>query len=325
VVRLRNLLFDKGVLKSVQVDCKSIVVGNLSAGGTGKTPFVLWLLSRYSERGQLAVLSRGYGRETQGFMEVNASANAMQCGDEPLLIKQRFPQSPVYVCEDRIIGAEGILKLNPEINTLILDDAFQHRKFKPGLSILLTTWGNPFVDDWYLPSGNLRDWKGAYHRADIIVVTKCPKELEQDEAVKWREKLSLSPQQKLAFTSISYGSSRPLFGKGIEPRSKIILVSGIADPKPFEQHCKDKFEVLKHFKFQDHHAFKASDIARILNSIGSFGEPVGIVTTEKDATRLRAFQNELRNIPTAYIPIEIEFPLGDIDITGLIDQYIQNI
>lgn len=325
VVRLRNLLFDNGVLKSTKVSCKSIVVGNLSAGGTGKTPFVVWLLDRYSKKVKLAVLSRGYGRKTSDFLKVGASANAMQCGDEPLLVKQRFPQCPVYVCEDRVAGAESILDLHAETELLILDDAFQHRKFKPGLSIVLTTWGQPFVNDWYLPTGNLRDWKGAYRRADLVVVTKCPQSLEQGERAKWREKLSLSNHQKLSFTSIVYGTALPVFKHGLEARSKVVLVSGIADPRLFEQHCEKEYEVLKHFKFQDHHAFKASDIARILNSIGSFGESVGILTTEKDATRLRAFSNELNNTPTAYIPIEICFPLGEEDITRLIDQYTQEI
>jgi tetraacyldisaccharide 4'-kinase len=319
---MRNTLYDHGLFSSSDVAVKSIVIGNISAGGTGKTPFVLWLLNRYAEKSNVAVLSRGYGRKTKGFFEVSASANAHQIGDEPLLIKQRHPGTSVFVCEDRVAGANKILEQIPEVGTLILDDAFQHRRFNPGISILLTTWDQPFTDDWYLPTGNLRDWKGAYARANAVVITKCPSHLPLGSSEKWRKKIALHSDQKLAFSTIEYGPAIAVFGTVSKEGSKIILISGIADSRPFESHCGSQYEVLKHFKFQDHHSFKPSEIAEILNSIGSFGESIGIITTEKDATRLKAFSNDLNRTSLSYIPIETKFLLGEEEITGLTDPYI---
>ncbi len=316
------MLYDRGMLSSTEVGVKSIVIGNISAGGTGKTPFVIWLLNRYAVKSNIAVLSRGYGRKTKGFFKVSASANAQQVGDEPLLIQQRHPGTSVYVCENRVAGAHEILAQNPEVSALILDDAFQHRRFSPGLSILLTTWDQPFTDDWYLPTGNLRDWKGAYARANAVVITKCPSHLPLGSEEKWRKKLALHAEQELAFSTIAYGAAIPVFGTTIKNGSKIILISGIADSRPFESHCNSQYQVLKHFKFQDHHSFKPREIAEILNSIGSFGEPIGIVTTEKDATRLQAFANDLAHTSVSYIPIETKFLLGEEEITGLTDPYI---
>lgn len=289
ILSLRHLFYNTGILKAYKPSQKTIVVGNLSLGGTGKTPMVDYLVSLL-EINTVAVLSRGYGRTTRGTLVVNQSMSADQCGDEPLLLKNKHPNLFLLVDENRARGLEYLKKNQPEIHTVILDDAMQHRKVKADFYLLLTTWDRPFSSDFLLPAGNLRDIKSRSKIAQAIVVTKTPPESNQNDQARLSKELS-NEGQKVFFSNIAYGEVCDLIhARPLESHvSNVVLLTAIANPQPFEQKAQKCFNVLKHFEFKDHHLFRREELFKLRDFIDTFGAEKPIVlTTEKDAQRLKA-------------------------------------
>ena len=310
ITSIRNFLFDKGVLKSYAFDLPIIAVGNLSVGGTGKTPQIEYLIRLFSDKYKVATLSRGYKRQSKGFILADETINARVLGDEPFQFYKKFPTIQVAVDADRKNGIEQLLsqKIKPEI--ILLDDAFQHRKVKAGFYILLTSYGDLYSDDFILPTGNLRESKTGAKRANVIIVTKCPFNLSPEKQNEIRNKLKLSVNQELYFTFIAYdnfiyGENRKINVNEIQGASKL-LVAGIAKPEPFFAYLQDANDVC--LSFPDHHNFTDKDILEIKN----LAQNNIIITTEKDYVRLKG---SLPSEQLFYLPIQSSF-LSGAEISG---------
>lgn len=298
VTSLRNYAYEKGWKKSSEYEIPIVSVGNLSVGGTGKSPMVEFLISFLKEDYQMAVLSRGYKRKTSGFLEVQIEATAAEVGDEPLQIKRKFPEITVAVCADR---RKGIERLRPQAELIVLDDAFQHRKVKPALSILLTPYDDLFLNDCVLPAGNLRESQRGYRRADIIVVTKCPDRVAYAKLQEIQFKMQLKEHQSIYFSKIGYqeslhGISETLPLSYLKDKA-FTLVTGIANPNPLVSYLKNHQFQFRHLKFSDHHHFSTSEIAQLKK------EEL-IITTEKDFQRL---SDRLEKHALYYLPIQTVF------------------
>ena len=287
IISIRNLFFDLKVFSSKSIE-HGIGVGNLSMGGTGKSPLSMYIAELViSNQGSPALLSRGYGRGTKGFMAVNEDSLSQDVGDEPLMFKQRFGEKvDVYVCENRILGSDKIRATNPK-STIIFDDVFQHRKIKTSLSILTTPHNTPFFKDHVLPVGRLREPRIGAHRADCIVVTKCPESLTDSEYNTIKNKLS-TYEVPVFFSHIKYSQMIPI-RKEVQSIKNILLVTGIANPSHLIQHLKDKYKIQS-ISFPDHHAFTKKDIEKIHEKFDTFDPKDSIIlTTEKDKVRLAKF------------------------------------
>ncbi len=309
VVFVRNRLYDWNILKSEKGAINTVVVGNISAGGTGKTPHVEYLLKWLSEEYSVAFLSRGYGRKTKGFMLADGNSTAKQIGDEPLQIAHKFSKIKVAVSESRLFGLTQLKQLFPALQLGILDDAYQHRSLKGDLYILLTDYNLPWWKDAPLPTGQLRDNIKEKRRADLIVVTKCPATLSIEEMRHIETDISPAIQQSVFYSSISYGEPVHLSGPNLEPSSAkaVIGFAGIAHPQLFEAHIRSQFAVRSFKVFADHHIFSHKDLEALAAECDTFGHPAKVwVTTEKDAMRLKS-----KTLPTDvsvfYVPIEIRF------------------
>ena len=304
VTRVRNTAFDKQWLRHSQFDVPTIVVGNLIAGGSGKTPMIAHFLHHFSDRFSLAVLSRGYKRKSSGFLIADGASSIESLGDEPFLLFQKFPKVQFAVCKNRPEGIRGLLQKSPQLDAIFLDDGFQHRQLKPSFQILLTPFETPWFRDCVLPAGNLRESARGKKRADLVVVTKCPELLSKKEREDYTNKLALDPDQKLFFTSIQYdanvyGASQMQLKSFIQ--NPFVLVTGIANAKPLTSYLDQLGAKYKHLEFGDHHSFSVSDCQNILSS----GLPV--LTTEKDYVRLSPFLKEIH-----FLPISVRF-LADED------------
>ncbi len=304
ITSIRNFLFDKGILKSYSFDIPIIAVGNLSVGGTGKTPQIEYLIRLLSPKYRVATLSRGYKRQSKGFVLADATSDAQILGDEPFQFYTKFNSVPVAVDTDRKNGIEQLLsqKIKPEI--ILLDDAFQHRKVKAGFYILLTSYNDLYSDDWMLPTGNLRESRSGAHRANLIIVTKCPSHLSLDEQSKIKRFLQKDKDenQELYFSFIDYddfvySENQKTSVSEIKNKPKILL-AGIAKPQPFFDYLKNEEDVC--LTFSDHHHFTENDIITIESqAAGNL-----IVTTEKDYVRLKA---KIANKQLYYLPIRSSF------------------
>ncbi len=293
---LRNYFYDRGWLESRTYKIPIICVGNLTTGGTGKSPMIQYLVSFLKEDYELAILSRGYKRRTKGFREVLIDSTAEEVGDEPLQFKQNFPKVTVAVCANR---REGIEKLRSKADAILLDDAFQHRKVKASTNILLTSYDDLYIEDHILPTGNLREARSGSKRADIIVVTKCPEGAPYAKIQEIQFRLNLLPHQKIYFSKIGYdkliyGVSETLSIHYLQDKS-FTLVTGIAKPEPLVTFLKRKQFRFTHEKFPDHHHFSASDIKKLK-------QKEIILTTEKDYMRL---QPKLEKFALYYLPIKV--------------------
>ena len=304
VTSLRNLAYSQGWKESRSYPIPVISIGNLSVGGTGKSPMVEYLIDFLSKDYKVAVLSRGYKRKTEGFLEVQVHSTAEEVGDEPLQFKQKFPDVTVAVCADR---REGIENLIPKAEVVLLDDAFQHRKVKPSYSILLTPFDDLFMNDLVLPAGNLRESKRGVDRAHVVVVTKCPEVVSYSKLQQIQYDMELEFPQKIFFSKIDYGAmiqgateSLPL---DYLLDKSFTLVTGIANPKPLVEFLQRKEMNFKHEKFPDHHHFSDSEISALSTK-------EIILTTEKDYMRL---QSKLDKFALYYIPIKTII-LNDQDI-----------
>lgn len=299
VTKLRNWLYDIGIKTSKSYRFPVICVGNLSTGGTGKTPMIEYLIQLLKGDYQLATLSRGYKRKSRGFVLGDNTTNAETLGDEPFQFFKKFDDIRVAVDENRQNGIELLRKLNPQPEVILLDDAFQHRKVKAGFNILLTSFDNLFYKDIVLPTGNLREPQSGYKRADCIVVTKCPKNLSDLEKTNIVNGVNPVESQHVFFSSIRY--SKNVYSINNEmvltDLPEFTLVTGIANPKPLVSHLKNLGLRFKHLEFNDHYNFTESDIIK-LN-----GKEL-ILTTEKDFVRLNRYES--LNDKLYYLPIEIK-------------------
>jgi tetraacyldisaccharide 4'-kinase len=313
-VLLRNLAYDFGLLKSIRFQLPVISVGNLAVGGSGKSPMTEYLINLLKWNFTLAMVSRGYGRKTTGFRFVDENDTVEKSGDEPLQIKRKFEGITVVVCESRV---EAIEQIEWENDLIILDDAFQHRAVNPGLSILLFEYSSFQKFQFLLPAGNLREPMLQKKRADIVVVTKCPQTLDEPQRQNIASTLNLNVNQSLFFSYLKYGKLKSVYEdrisrtmNSLNNASTIILLSGIANPKPLIDVLHGSEAKLIHHEYPDHHNFTEKNIAKLVREISELEEGDNlIITTEKDAQRLNSnkFKNQLKGIPVFYLPVEADF------------------
>lgn len=311
IIHARNQLFDKNILRSASFDFPLICVGNLAVGGTGKTPMVESLVKILKEKYRVATMSRGYKRKTKGFAIADKNTTESDIGDEPMQIHQKFPYITVSVAEERVMGIPQLLNVKPETQVIILDDAFQHREVKAGLNILLTDYHHLYTKDMLLPAGNLRDTKSSSKRADIIIVTKCKADLNEEERRKIIDELKPLPEQKVYFTRIIYNNPYHLFSKKemvLGKNMDVLLVTGIANPKKIEELLMNNVSAYEIMRYKDHYNFHLNDIQEIISSFSKIKNPEKIIlTTEKDAVRLLKFEKELPGVPVFVLPMEHQF------------------
>ena len=302
ITSIRNWAFDKNILHSQEFETPLISVGNLSAGGTGKTPMVEFLIRRFSDY-KIGLVSRGYGRKTKGLILADLNHSYLDIGDEPYQIFHKFPQINLALAEKRPEGITALIdQYHPDL--VILDDAYQHRHVKPGFQILLTTFQDPFYKDLLLPAGNLRENINGQKRADVIVITKCPAGLTQSQAHEIHKRLDTN-NQPVYFTSISYEEPINANGDFLNHNTSIIALSGIARPETFIKQIEQTFTLEDHLKFPDHHNFSSSDIQQIKELVKNDGKT--ILTTEKDWVRLKnLLSNEVLS-SVYYLPMQVQF------------------
>ena len=312
-VALRNRLYDLGIIKSHIFSLPVICVGNITVGGTGKTPHVIYLAGKLSDTMKVSVLSRGYLRKSSGFRIVRADDSVDAAGDEPLLMARRMPWAKVFVDRDRVHGITEIMRISPDTKAIILDDGFQHRAVKAGLNILLTSFDRLMTHDRVMPLGRLRESVGGMKRADVIIVTKVPHGTTGMEMERIKNEMCLTANQSIFFTGLAYEKPIPLFGGAageIKNTTAVLLVIGIADPAPLVRYLSGITRGVTHISFPDHHRFKANDIEAITSAYDALGtDDKIIVTTEKDGVRIKEITNIADRIRKAlyYLPIGVQF------------------
>ena len=322
ITSFRNFLYNKHLIKSTQFNTPTIVVGNLSVGGTGKTPQIEYLIRLLQNDYKIAVLSRGYKRKSNGFIIANENVTAEIIGDEPFQFYLKFPNIIVCVDADRVYGIQQLEALENPPDIILLDDAFQHRKVNAGFNILLTSYQNLYVDDCMLPVGNLREYKSGAARAQIIIVTKCPNNISEVEQLEISKKLNLAEKQSIFFTAIEYDTKL----KGASnlnlselQKTEILLITGIANPTPLTEYLTSQKIKFKHLQYPDHYHFKEQDIAEINSEFQSLKLNNKIVlTTEKDYVRIFA---DLQNLQ--YISIKTKFVKNKTSFDKLIKKYVE--
>lgn len=324
ITALRNHLYNRNILTSTVFDIPVIAVGNLSVGGTGKTPQIEYLIRLLSCKYKVAVLSRGYKRITTGFIIADEDSTAATIGDEPLQYFRKFKNITVAVDADRVNGIRNLLARSDRPEVILLDDAFQHRKVKAGLNMLLTQYGQPYSDDAMLPAGNLREKKSGADRAAIVVVTKCPEVLSEREQFKIAKQLQIKNHQTLFFSTIDYADEVTGKGNGIPltglKNYRVLLVTGIAKTAPLTDFLNEIGIRFEHLKYKDHYAFKENDVTAIKNRFDQLGSDKKLIlTTEKDY--VRSFLNS--NLPVYYLPIEAKFISHQSDFNKLILNYVE--
>jgi tetraacyldisaccharide 4'-kinase len=307
ITLLRNFLYDKGIFTSHTAPQFTISVGNLTVGGTGKTPMVEYLTKLLLHNNKIAVLSRGYGRETKGLLFADDNSKASDIGDEPLQYFSKFSKNIVVaVCENRVKGAFAIHEQSPECNLLLLDDAYQHRAIRRQINILLNDFNRPFYEDLPFPAGRLRETRSGAKRADMVVVTKCPANLPESEKEKIKQSIHLysSPLAPVFFATTQY--SEPLSFQSTPVLLKnVIIVAGIANPQPFTIYIGSKYNVMEEVIFPDHHNYTATDLEHLIKYIKN---DTFVLTTEKDMVKLKPLAAASGVLDRfAYLPIEINF------------------
>lgn len=328
-VALRNFLYDKKILGAATFGLPLICVGNLAIGGTGKSPMVEWLLTQLGKEFKLSTLSRGYKRRTRGYALAKPGSTALDIGDEPMQFHLKFPDTPVSVGEERIQAIPQLLHDHPETQAIILDDAFQHRKVVAGLNILLTEQTNLFRHDFYLPTGDLRDLKSSYKRAQVIVVTKCQPDLSETEADRIRREIRPLPGQEVFFTSFAYGKPYHILSrqeKILDTGTEVLLVTGIANPRPLKKWLEEQSRSYQMLQYPDHHIFSIDDLKEIRKKFKDLGgkDPI-ILTTEKDAVRLDKFSTDIEQLPFYVIPVSHHFLFGRSEqFRSLVADFIRN-
>ncbi|MCS5489822.1 tetraacyldisaccharide 4'-kinase [Algoriphagus limi] len=328
VTWVRNVLFDRGILQSQKSKIPTISVGNLRVGGTGKTPMVEYLIRLFRDEYSLAILSRGYGRKTKGFLEADSTTSANQIGDEPFQIYEKFGKEVgVYVSEKRVLGVEKIQEKEEKPDLIILDDAFQHRYITPDFSILLTTWEQPFFNDYLLPMGRLRESRNGVRRADLVIVTKSPSQISKEQEEKYLRKIQKYTKSNtpVFFANLKYGQPKPLFGNS-NFQNKVILFTGLADPSSMVEFCKQEYILLASRHFPDHHHYTNQDIQSLQGLAEKYRDdnPV-FLTTEKDGVKVKSLlpKGFLGEFPIFVLPIEAKLnPENEEKLKNLIQQKI---
>lgn len=315
IIKVRNWLYDKNILKSAAFNFPIICVGNLAVGGTGKTPMTELLVSLLGKQYNTATLSRGYKRKTKGFAIANENTTAIDIGDEPMQFHQKFPQLTVAVGEERLVAIPQLLHQRPATEVIILDDAFQHRAVRAGYNIVLTEYKNLYTRDFMLPAGDLRDVRSSIHRADCIVVTKCKPNLSVAERDAIIKEINPRANQSIYFTEILYDQPYHLFTKerfNLSAETDILLVCGIANPKPLKDFLTNHVHSYDMIKYADHHIFSSDDLRDIKKQFEKLPSTNKIIlTTEKDGVRLEKFAALLADFPVYAIPIKHQILFGD--------------
>ena len=329
IIIIRNWMYDKKYLHSVSFNFPLICVGNLSVGGTGKSPMVEYLLKILTPKFKVATLSRGYKRKTEGYVLADENSTALEIGDEPMQFHIKFPDVPVAVGEERIVGIPHVLQDRPDVQAIILDDAFQHREIRAGLNILLTECNDLFTDDFFLPTGDLRDQRASYKRSHIIIVTKCSPSILEVEKNKIIEKINPLAHQQIFFSTIRYGNPYHIFHHAeikMTQKDEVLLVCGIANPKPLKDYVHENSSTYYQLTYSDHHIFSIDDLKDIQKRYEQIqAENKYILTTEKDAVRLMKFSEELQNMNLYVLPIEPEFLfLGTRKFNKTVVDFIKN-
>ena len=331
ITHWRNQLFDRGFYKSIEFDLPVIAVGNLRVGGTGKTPHVEYILRLLSDKYTFATLSRGYKRHSKGFLLAEKDTTALDVGDEAQQIKTKFPNVVVAVNENRVAGIPFIIGEEPDIQVVILDDAFQHRQVRPGMNILLTTFDDPFTRDYVLPYGRLREGRSGYQRADVIVVTKCPISLSKEDKEAMTDEIQLLPHQRLFFSHLNYKDPYAINNfeerLSLEADHQVLLVCGIAQTKQLTAYLSEKVGQLEEIHFGDHHLFFERDLERIKKQFDEMeGERKLLLTTEKDAMRLHLHRDWLAQNDLKFYCLPVEVEMGEEDAQGFktcLERYIK--
>lgn len=314
VLTVRHKLYDWHILRTTRFEKPVICVGNLNLGGTGKTPHTEYIVNLLKDTYRVATLSRGYGRKTKGFKLAENTSTYEDLGDEPLQYFRKFPEILVGVDEDRVNGARKLFYSPNSAEVLLLDDAFQHRHIKAGLNILLTEYQHLYTDDFLFPAGTLRDVRSAAQRAQIIVVSKSPKVLDEEEKRHIIRKLKPSKEQKVFFSTLEYAPLQPLNEKAkqcaAENADSVLAFCGIANPKPFVKELEKRYKTVDSLHFADHHAYTEDDVKSIIKRFaGLDGEKKIIVTTEKDAARLTnsPYLCQFECAPLYDLPVSVRF------------------
>jgi len=315
IIWFRNWLFDKNLLKSTRFNFPLICVGNLVVGGTGKTPMAEYLVRLLKDDFKTATLSRGYKRKTRGFGIANANTTALEIGDEPMQFHIKFPGVTVAVGEERLVAIPQLLQEKPATEVIILDDAFQHRSVKAGLNILLTEYKDLYTRDLLMPAGDLRDIRSSSKRAQVIIVTKCKHQLTVEERDEIIAELNPTPEQTVYFTAIEYAAPYHLFNKivtHITQDADVLLVSGIANPKPLQDFLTDHVHSYDMLRYPDHHIFDSDDLKDIKKHFEKIKSSNKLIlTTEKDGVRMQKFETDLAGHPVYILPIRHHFLFND--------------
>ena len=313
-VSIRNGLYTRGLLKGVEFNVPTISVGNLSVGGAGKTPHIEYMIRLLKDYLDIATLSRGYRRKTKGFLTVYPNMTAEQVGDEPLQFKRKYPDIRVTVSESRTFAIPKIMMDNPDTKAILLDDAFQHRAIKPGLNILLTEFSHPFTKDYLLPSGRLREWRSAYERADIIIVSKCPFEVSLADKERLIKEINPFPHQKIYFSYYSYRNPyfifNPRYRLQLNEEMDVLLISAIARTDYLVGYLEEQVNSVRVREYEDHHYFTNYDIGQLKADFDRMESDKKIIlTTEKDAMRLEKHKDYLQENKMAVwaVPVEVQF------------------
>lgn len=317
-VTLRNLLYEWKVLRSVEYDVPIILVGNLSVGGTGKTPHVEFLIQLLRPYLNVATLSRGYKRKTKGYINVAPNMSAQQVGDEPIQFKRKYRDVLVTVAENRAFAIPKIMMTSPDTQVVLMDDGFQHRALTPNYSVLLTAHGKLFTDDYMLPGGYLREWRSAYKRASSIIVTKTPDDFTDEQRQAIIEKIKPTPRQKIYFSYYKYSDPYYYFdGRQriqLDETWDIVLISALASSSYLAEYLDKTVNYARILDFQDHHYFQKKDIANLAEQFQSLKSNRKIIlTTEKDAVRLEEHREYFvqEQLPIFILPIEVDFHFGE--------------
>lgn len=317
VARLRRWLYDKGVFESFKPEIPVICVGNIAIGGTGKTPHAGYLMELLSHHHQVAMLSRGYGRKSRGYVLANTTPeellSAELIGDEPLLLHYRFPELPLAVDGNRREGVTKLLEFDPQTDVVVMDDAYQHLNFSPTLRLVLTEYRRPYFNDYPMPAGRLREFPSAVSEADAVLVTKVDVSNEQVDREGWRRNLQIRDDQPLFFTHYKYADPEPVTKTAhlqMLENARVVLLTGVARPQPLLEHLQQNFIVCQHLNFPDHHPYNKIELEQIVKNVSSEdGQRKVLFTTEKDWMRLQSqkLQKYVSLLPVFIVPIQVDF------------------
>lgn len=330
VVNIRHWMFDVGILKQKEYKIPIICIGNLTVGGTGKTPMCEFFVQNLKRKYNIAILSRGYKRKTKGYLEAEVGSSFLKVGDEVKQMKLKFPDIVVAVCESRVKGIDTIMQRHPEVNLVILDDAFQHRYVEPWVSVLLIDYTRPVFDDCFLPAGRLRDSTSQIKKAHFIIVTKTPRNINQQQMRMFVNRLEKYPFQKVFFSYIDSQNALALHSDAVAREllvgSKIIAMAGIGNPAPFLSDLKKRYEIVGQMLYADHHPYRMIDLKRMKKALEAAPDGTVIVTTEKDAVKLMNAGKIPKMIRERlyYVPINMAFiGGGDRELLFKTERYVE--